>query len=62
MSLDDFSQNVGRPLDRPVASSDDPVGGPSIFSAMQEQLGLKLVGAKGRPVSWVDNVERPSEN
>lgn len=40
----------------------DP-NGPSIFSAMQEQLGLKLESSKA-PVELlvIDHVERPSEN
>jgi len=41
----------------------DPVGGRTVFSAIQEQLGLKLVPAKGpRDFLVIDHVERPSEN
>lgn len=47
------SQTSGAPLD----------SGPSLFSALQEQLGLKLESAK-EPVDTivVDHLERPSEN
>ena len=40
-----------------------PDAGPTLFTAIEEQLGLKLEAAKG-PVDTlvVDHIEKPSEN
>jgi uncharacterized protein (TIGR03435 family) len=98
MTLDEFSKNLGRVLDRPIIEKTgiaglfdlhlefapdettpgllpggalhftdtpaiDPPGGPSIFTAMQEQLGLKLEPSKGSgEFLIIDSVERPSNN
>lgn len=47
---------------RSDAPPPDP-SGPSIFTAVEQQLGLKLVPMRG-PVEYliIDHVERPSEN
>ena len=52
----------------PIApdSADQPVpdsSGPSLFTALQEQLGLKLESTKG-PVDTIviEHIEEPSEN
>jgi uncharacterized protein (TIGR03435 family) len=56
------------PADRSAAPRDASTDnaapeGPSIFTALQEQLGLKLISAKA-PVKTlvIDHVEQPSEN
>ncbi len=47
----------------PAASALAESEGPSIFTAIQDQLGLKLVPAKGPvPVLVIDHVEKPSPN
>ena len=47
----------------PDASAFDPSGPPSIFIALQEQLGLKLESQKGAvDVQVIDHVEEPSPN
>lgn len=49
--------------DQSVPAASDPAGGPDLFAAIQQQLGLKLESGKG-PVEIVviDHVERPSGN
>lgn len=47
--------------ENPQPQSDAP--GPTIFTAVQEQLGLKLETAKGPVDSWViDKIAQPSDN
>jgi uncharacterized protein (TIGR03435 family) len=47
----------------PSADNGAPDSGPSFFTAIQEQLGLKLESAKGPVrVLVIDHVEMPSEN
>lgn len=57
-----MSLYAGAPPGLPAPPPFDP-NGPSIFTALQEQLGLKLISQKG-PVDIlvIDHVERPSEN
>lgn len=53
--------STGVPNDRPAPPPDSNV--PSIFKAIQEQLGLKLVSGKGPvEVIVIDHIERPSAN
>ncbi len=52
--------------DAPPASNTDAAdnsGGPSLFTAIEEQLGLKLESAKGpEEVIVIDHIEQPSAN
>jgi uncharacterized protein (TIGR03435 family) len=47
----------------PDDQQEKPDAGPTLFTALEEQLGLKLDAAKG-PVDTlvVDHVDKPSEN
>jgi bla regulator protein BlaR1 len=51
------------PGDGPEAAPPPDTAGPSIFTALQEQLGLKLESSKG-PVQIIviDRIEKPTEN
>jgi uncharacterized protein (TIGR03435 family) len=55
------AESIGLPPEAPTPHVDTT--GPSIFTAIQEQLGLRLVSQKG-PVEMIviDGVERPSAN
>jgi len=58
----DQSQFVGMGMKVPPPS-DDPTAPPDLFTAFQQQLGLKLESTKAPvPVYVVDKVEKPSEN
>lgn len=51
------------PLTPNADATANNTGGPSLFSAFERQLGLKLESAKGAvPVLVIDSVEHPSEN
>jgi uncharacterized protein (TIGR03435 family) len=53
---------MGGPMSPEARPAADP-GGPSIFTAVQEHLGLRLEAAKGPvKVYVVDSMSRPSEN
>jgi uncharacterized protein (TIGR03435 family) len=46
-----------------VRSREDPNAPPGLYTAIQEQLGLRLISTKARiQVMVIDHVDRPSEN
>jgi len=58
----EFGQPQG-PKDGAAESAPVDSAGPSLFTAMQEQLGLKLESTKGPvEVLVIDRVEKPTEN
>jgi uncharacterized protein (TIGR03435 family) len=60
---DALAASPGVPGSRPADADATADPGPNIFTAMQEQLGLKLQPAKGPvEVLVIDHVEKPTEN
>jgi uncharacterized protein (TIGR03435 family) len=59
----DFHLEYARDGGPPRADPDPAHAGPSMFTAVQEQLGLKLESAKGPvEVLVIDHVEHPAGN
>lgn len=54
---------AGQQEDSPNSATSPESEGPALFTGLQEQLGLRLLSAKG-PVEAlvIDHIEKPSEN
>jgi uncharacterized protein (TIGR03435 family) len=51
------------PVQGPPEGTPAPADAPSIFTALSEQLGLRLEPRKGPvPVYVIEKIEKPSEN
>jgi uncharacterized protein (TIGR03435 family) len=58
-----FDVNLHWSVDPAASTEPAPATGPSLFAAIQEQLGLKLESSKGPvEVLVIDHVEKPSAN
>jgi uncharacterized protein (TIGR03435 family) len=58
-----FAQFRGAIAPQPPAAGDNPNAPPSLYTAMQEQLGLKFTATKATDdVIVIDHVEKPSAN
>ena len=61
--IDKTGLNALYDIDLRWSPDNEPDTGPSIFTALEEQLGLKLEPAKAPiDVIVIDHIERPSEN
>jgi bla regulator protein blaR1 len=55
-------ESIGQPPD-PIPQPHPETSGPSIFTALQEQLGLRLASQRGRvEIVVIDSVQKPSAN
>jgi uncharacterized protein (TIGR03435 family) len=53
----------GTPDPQAAAAASEPAGGPGLFTAIQQQLGLKLDSTKGPlQIVVIDHIEKPSDN
>ncbi|HLW75485.1 MAG TPA: TIGR03435 family protein [Bryobacteraceae bacterium] len=58
-----YTLRAGGDNEAKTATTAPPDAGPSLFAAIQEQLGLKLVARKGPiEVLVIEAAEKPSEN